>query len=211
MMFLLLTLQRGSELSLATWSEFDLMKREWHIPRQHSKNRVPHVVPLTDWAIQELLALKALSRGSRFVLPDETGEGPEDPKLLTRGVARLQSRFKALGIHRFTPRDLKRTGRTNLGRLRVVRRVAELVINHVKDKLEGTYDVYEYLTEKREALELWAGYLAELKRRPVCERLRTAMSELPAARLSAQAVKAPTAAFAIATPVRVRQNGSSAR
>jgi hypothetical protein len=73
-MFLLLTLQRGTELSLATWSE--------------------------------------------------TGDGHENPKPLTRGVVRLLPRFKALGISAFTPRDLKRTGRTNLGRLRVVKRVA---------------------------------------------------------------------------------------
>jgi 2-polyprenyl-6-methoxyphenol hydroxylase-like FAD-dependent oxidoreductase len=182
LMFLLLTLQRGTELSLATWSEFDFMKQEWHVPRQHSKNRLAHVIPLTDWALEELLALKELSRGSRFVLPDETGDGHENPKLLTRGVARLLPRFKALGISAFTPRDLKRTGRTNLGRLRVVKRVAELVINHVKEKLEGTYDVYEYLTEKREALESWAAYLRELKRRPVSDRLKTAMDGMPAPR-----------------------------
>jgi integrase len=182
LMFLLLTLQRGTELSLATWSEFDFMKQEWHVPRQHSKNRLAHVVPLTDWALEELLALKELSRGSRFVLPDETGDGHENPKLLTRGVARLLPRFKVLGVSAFTPRDLKRTGRTNLGRLRVVKRVAELVINHVKEKLEGTYDVYEYLTEKREALESWAAYLRELKRRPISDRLRAAMDGMPARR-----------------------------
>jgi hypothetical protein len=129
-----------------------------------------------------LLALKELSSGSRYVLPNETGDGPENPKLLTRGVARLLPRFKALGIQAFTPRDLKRTGRTNLGRLRVVKRVAELVINHVKEKLEGTYDVYEYLTEKREALELWTAYLRELKRRPVSAQLRAAMDGMPAPR-----------------------------
>jgi integrase len=133
-MFLLLTLQRGAELSLATWSEFDFMKRV-ACPATALEESSGNAVPLTDWALEELLALKKLSRGSRFVLPDETGDGHENPKLLTRGVARLLPRFKALAISAFTPRDLKRTGRTNLGRLRVAKRVAELVINHVKEKL----------------------------------------------------------------------------
>jgi len=52
----------------------------------------------------------------------------------------------------------------------------------VKEKLEGTYDVYEYLTEKREALESWAAYLRELKRRPVSDRLKAAMDGMPAPR-----------------------------
>jgi hypothetical protein len=132
--------------------------------------------------LEELLALRELSSGSRYVFPNETGDGPESPKLLTRGVARLLPRFKVLGTRAFTPRDLKRTGRTNLGRPRVVKRVAEPVINHVKEKLEGTYDVYEYLTEKREALELWAAYLRELKRRPVSGQPRTAMDGMSAPR-----------------------------
>jgi integrase len=50
LMVLLLTLQRGSELSLAEWREFDFDQKEWRVPRAHSKNRLAHVVPLSDWA-----------------------------------------------------------------------------------------------------------------------------------------------------------------
>jgi integrase len=182
LMVLLLTLQRGSELSLAEWREFDFEQKEWRVPRGHSKNRLAHVVPLSDWAITERHALKKLSNGSRYVLPNESDDGPEDPKLLTRSVARLLPRFKAIGVQPFTPRDLKRTGRTNLGRLKVPKQIAELVINHVKEKLEGTYDVYEYLPEKREALEKWSNYLTELNQRPVSSKLSAAIASLSASR-----------------------------
>jgi hypothetical protein len=43
--------------------------------------------------------------------------------------------------------------------------IAQHVLNHVKVSVDGVYDVYEYLDEKRAALEKWAGYLAELKDR----------------------------------------------
>jgi integrase len=68
MVLLLLLVRRGS-LAQATWDEFNFETKEWSIPAEHDKERRAHIVPLTDWAIEELLALKALSKGSRYVLP----------------------------------------------------------------------------------------------------------------------------------------------
>jgi integrase len=157
--FLLLTLQRREELALASWDEFDFKKKAWSIPDEHSKNGRGHVLPLSGRAVEELLELKKLSGESRYVLPRPDGRGPIDPKYITRSVAKLQSRFRKIGIAHFTAHDLRRTGRTNLGRLGVSRHVAERVLNHTPERIEGTYDVYEYFDEKREALERWSGYL----------------------------------------------------
>jgi hypothetical protein len=41
--------------------------------------------------------------------------------------------------------------------------IAERVLNHVRERIEATYDVHEYLDEKRDALERWEKYLAELR------------------------------------------------
>jgi len=41
--------------------------------------------------------------------------------------------------------------------------IAERVLNHARERIEATYDVHEYVDEKREALERWAKYLAELR------------------------------------------------
>ena len=76
-------------------------------------------MPLTDWAIAELKALQVLANGSRFVLPGKNPERQADPKLITRGVKRLLPAFLAHGIDAFVPHDLRRTGRTTLGRLKV--------------------------------------------------------------------------------------------
>jgi len=120
------------------------------------------VLPLSDWAIQELRELKAMASGSRYLLPNADGTGPIDPKYITRSVARCLKRFRRHGIASFTAHDLRRTGRTGLARLGVSVSIAERVLNHARERIAATYDVHDYIDEKREALEKWARYLKDL-------------------------------------------------
>jgi integrase len=160
---LLLTLQRRSELALAEWREFDFKAKKWTIPDVHAKTGKGHVLPLSDWAVQELQKLKVMADGSRYVLPNAAGAAPIDPKYITRSVARCLKRFKRHGVTAFTAHDLRRSGRTGLARLGVKVDIAERVLNHARDRMEATYDVHDYVEEKREALEKWANYLADLR------------------------------------------------
>ena len=160
---LLLTLQRRGELALAEWREFDFKAKTWTIPDAHAKSGKGHVVPLSDWAIEELQKLKVIAGGSRYVLPNADNTAPADPKYITRSVARCLRRFKKHGVAAFTAHDLRRTGRTGLAKLGVKTDIGERVLNHARDRIEATYDVYGYIDEKREALEKWARYLAELR------------------------------------------------
>lgn len=162
LMVLLLTMQRRGELAKAEWTEFDFDNRRWKIPASHSKNKREHAVPLSRWAIAELKALELLANGSRFVLPGKNPERHADPKLITRGVKRLLPGFLKHGIDAFVPHDLRRTGRTTLGRLGVSPFIGERVINHSKGVLEETYDLWDYFDEKRDALERLEKYLQAL-------------------------------------------------
>ena len=92
-----------------------------------------------------------------------TAPAPDDPKYVTRSVARCLKRFKRHGVGAFTPHDLRRTGRTGLARLGIKIDIAERVLNHARERMEATYDLHEYIDEKREALERWAKYLADLR------------------------------------------------
>jgi integrase len=163
---LLLTLQRRGELCSAEWREFDFEARTRSIPDEHAKAGKGHVLPLSDWAVQELRKLKAMASGSRYVLPNLDGTGPIDPKYITRSVARCLKRFRKHGIANFTAHDLRRTGRTALAKLGVSVSVAERVLNHARERIEATYDVYDYVDEKRVALERWATYLNNLRDDP---------------------------------------------
>ena len=160
---LLLTLQRRSELALAEWREFDFKGKTWTIPDAHAKAGKGHVVPLSGWAIEEFQKLKVMADGSRYVLPSAEKTAPIDPKYITRSVARCLKRFKKYGIADFTPHDLRRTGRTGLARLGVKVEIAERVLNHARERMEATYDVHDYIEEKREALERWSQHLVELR------------------------------------------------
>ena len=62
----------------------------------------------------------------------------------------------------FDLHDLRRTTRTNLSALRIPPHIAESVLGHVVTGVQKHYDRWTYITEKREALELWAQKLKTL-------------------------------------------------
>jgi len=164
---LLLTGQRRGELALARWSEIDFDKALWQIPAERTKTGVATAVPLSPWAVDEFKALKREAEKSPFVFPLETDRRKvADPKLLTRNLARaFEQRFPEIGIKdAFTLHDLRRTCRTGLAKLKIPPHIAERVLNHAQEKIPGTYDVHDYLDEKREALEKWALHLRGLAR-----------------------------------------------
>jgi hypothetical protein len=55
--------------------------------------------------------------------------------------------------------DLRRTVRTHLSALPVQDVVRELIIAHTRTGLHKVYDLYAYLDEKRQCLELWSARL----------------------------------------------------
>ena len=139
----------------------------WNIPGEHVKGKKGetrgHIVPLSDWAVRELEALQRLAKHSPWVIANDANDGPINPKLLTRGIARCQERMQKLGIEEFTLHDLRRTCRTGLSRLKIAPHIAERCLNHKQEKIAGTYDLYEYVDEKREALDKWAAHLEALR------------------------------------------------
>jgi integrase len=158
---LLLTGQRRGELTAAKWAEIDFRARTWSIPKENAKNGRETVVPLSDWAIEEFKSLKAEAEGSPMVLPAK--KGSLDPRYLSQSMVNVRERFEKRGIEPFTLHDLRRTMRTGLAQLKVEPHVAERVLNHVQPGVAGVYDRYDYLPEKREALEKWEVHLKTLR------------------------------------------------
>ena len=66
---ILLTLVRKSELIHATWDEVDFERATWTIPKQRMKGRNPHVVYLSNQALDIFVTLHACAAGSKFVFP----------------------------------------------------------------------------------------------------------------------------------------------
>lgn len=161
---LLLTGLRRSELALGSWKEIDFPNALWTIPGDRTKTGKAQAVPLSDWAVEELRTLKREAEGSPWLFPsEEDRKKPADPKLLTRNTARAQARFLTKhGIEGFTLHDLRRTCRTGLSRLKIQPHIAERVLGHAQEKIAGTYDLHDYLEEKRDALNKWAQHLRKI-------------------------------------------------
>ena len=62
----------------------------------------------------------------------------------------------------FVNHDIRRTVRTHLSALRIAEEVRETVLAHVRPGIKGTYDHYQYVDEKREALTLWNARLRSI-------------------------------------------------
>jgi len=124
----------------------------WEIER--TKNDEPNVVPLSSWG-------RALFDGGNaaWVFPSARGNGPRLGHIVVL-YRELRTRMQAIApegyeVKHWTPHDLRRVIRTHMARLRVRREIAERVIAHKPEGVEAIYDRYEYLDEKREALNLW--------------------------------------------------------
>jgi integrase len=81
---------------------------------------------------------------------------------LDRIVATARSKAGLADLEPWTIHDLRRTVGTGLGKLGVSRFIIARVLNHADRTVTGIYDRYEYLDEKRHALEAWGQYLQNL-------------------------------------------------
>lgn len=159
---LLLLAVRKSELTEASWSEFDLEEAKWALPKERSKSGVGLVIPLPPLAIDILKELKVRACGSAYVFPNRRTSKTQHmgKDTLNRAIAKLfgiepgkkkQPQNVMGDIEYFTVHDLRRTCRSLLASLSVPPHVAERYLNHKLKGVEGIYDRYDYYDERREA------------------------------------------------------------
>jgi integrase len=150
---LLLTGCRRDEIGALKWSEVDLDTGVMTIPGTRTKNHHTLELPLPGIAIDILRAQPR--RRADYVF----GYGAGAFATWSFSVVKLNARIvEAEGrpLAQWTLHDLRRTMRTNLGKLGVAPHVAELCINHVRGGVEATYDRHRYQREIGAALALWA-------------------------------------------------------
>jgi len=159
---LLLTMQRRSEVAGLRLSE--VSGELWTIPGSRTKNGKPHLVPLSPQALTVIEdAKQELDTGCPYLFPTVTHTNDWRPICDYSGSKERLDKLMPADIPSWRTHDLRRTGRTNLGKLKVPREHAEKVLNHVpKDKLQAVYNLYEYLDEKRHALSVWGLHVSRL-------------------------------------------------
>lgn len=127
------------------------------IPRGRAKNRNIHEIPLSPQALAVVHKALSISGEGPHVFPGRVAGSCISSRSVSKAMER--SRLK-LGIEDVTLHDLRRTAGTYMSQLGVPRDVRERVLNHGGRRkasvTDSVYNRYEYLAEKRAALELWA-------------------------------------------------------
>jgi integrase len=151
------------------------------MPGQRTKNGVPHMVPLSGPA-RDLLRglLPADATEANHALAEHRGSGglllpgllgtpfagwSKAKAALDKAVADAGAKAAGASPAPLLPwsvHDLRRTVATGLQRLGVRLEVTEAVLNHISGSrggIAGVYQRHDWATEKRAALDAWAGHV----------------------------------------------------
>jgi integrase len=155
---LLLTGQRREEVSSVEWKEIDLDHGLWVIPGRKAKNGKEHIVHLSPQALEIVQELQRTKGNYRWVFTTTS-------KTHVSGYGRAKERIDKLlpdDMPEWRIHDLRRTVRTGLSKLGVLPDISERVLNHTQKGLDAVYNRYQYLPERKAALEKWGKYISEL-------------------------------------------------
>src|SRR5262249_4029845 len=152
---LTLTAARRGEVIGMRWDELDLAAGLWTLAGDRVKGKRPIVFPLSKATLKLLVSCPRFE-GSHYVLASPRN-GP-----ITRWSSARTASIRASGVSGWRVHDLRRTARTNFSRLGVPADIGERVLGHVIPGIRGIYDRYDYLDEKRDALERWAKHVAKV-------------------------------------------------
>ncbi len=152
----LITAQRGGEVIHMRWQDLDLVNGWWTIPSAHSKNKLPHRVPLAPSALDILTALRAAV--------DATKHSTEPIFVMVgaRGNRQRGTAAKAFALTDFKGHDLRRTAASMMASSGTQRLVISKILNHVESSVTAVYDRHGYDGEKRIALDAWARTLTQI-------------------------------------------------
>jgi integrase len=185
---LLLTAQRRDEVAGMEWLELNLAKRTWVIPRHKVKNARTHEVHLSEAAIAVLQSLPRVGDGLIFTTTGKSAVSgfsrakrrldvemvkarrrtlhlPEDDAGYRKALGLPAGKSLPIEIPDWTLHDLRRTAATGMARLNFPPHVVDKLLNHVSGTIRGVaaiYNRFEYLDERRTALESWGEHVANL-------------------------------------------------
>ena len=163
MRLLMITGQRRSEVAEMPVAELNLNDRLWTLPPERTKNKLRHVVPLSSLALDIIKAAIDDTKGSAFLFPTPRGNGPVDGHAVSTAMRRTRDTLV------FEPpirtHDFRRTVTSQMAEMGVAESTIARVLNQISGYNSVTsrvYNQYDYLTEKRAALDGWAMRLAAI-------------------------------------------------
>lgn len=149
---------RTIELRAAEWKEFDFSNDLWQIPKERMKMRRPHLVPLSRQVKAMLLEVKSITGRGKYVFPGRNDAGkPMSEASINQVIKRVGYDGRATG-HGF-----RHTMSTILHEQGFNTAWIEAQLAHAdKNTIRGTYNHAQYLEGRREMVQWYADFLAEL-------------------------------------------------
>ncbi len=153
----ILTAARSGTVRQATWDEFDLEAKLWHVPGEHMKNNEPHTYTLSDAAVAVLNAASGFveGRSGELVFKGLRGKALSD-MTLTKAL-------RDAGVAKFTVHGF-RSSFKDWAREKcpsVPDDVSESALAHVlPNKVKAAYQRTTFLEMRRQLLDTWADFLA---------------------------------------------------
>lgn len=158
---MLITGQRLEQTSRMQWSHIDLDEGIWDVPPSEHKtgkrSGVGLVVPLPPTAVQ-LIKTAHQIEGIDFIF-----SGPSGNPYYIHSIAKgLKTLLQLVDIPHFTARDLRRTVKTHMARIGILKEIRDRIQGHAMNDIASKhYDRHDYFNEKRTGLLRWE---AELNR-----------------------------------------------
>ena len=156
---ILLTLLRKGELLNAQWPWVRFDAATMTVPAEFMKARRPHIVYLSQQALDLLVALQTFAGSSPYLLPGryETDQ-PMSDATLNRAINATLEKARGEGhtLEDFSVHDLRRTGSTLLHEAGFNSDWIEKCLAHEQRGVRAVYNKAEYADQRREMLQAWA-------------------------------------------------------
>jgi integrase len=150
---------RPGELRKAEWADIDLDAAEWRYTV--TKTNTPHIVPLSQQAVEILRELHPLTGRGRYVFPGaRSNQRPMSDNAILAAM-------RCMGIDKdeMTGHGFRAVARTLLDEVLGVRPdyIEHQLAHAVRDPNGRAYNRTAHLPERKKMMQQWADYLDKLK------------------------------------------------
>lgn len=187
---LFITGQRLGETRQMKWSQIEYKKRIevvdkdnpqktktilvdlWTIPKELTKAKREHKLPLSPMAVDLLDQLKVITGGSEYVfqsplIDDQPITWIQWHARSIRDLGKVENENgEKIGVDDFRIHDIRRTVTSYMAQLQIDRTVLGKVLNHKQmagdNHVTASYDRYDYMPEKKKALHQWSNKLKSI-------------------------------------------------
>ena len=151
---------RPVELRHAEWSEINWPDAQWRIPDEKMKMKLPHIVPLSNQAVEILKSLYPYTGQHKFVFPGQRGKD----RPMSDAAINAALRYLGYSGDEITGHGFRSMASTILNEQGYNRDWIERQLAHVEqNSVRAAYNYAEYLPERRKMMQAWADFLDSLR------------------------------------------------